>query len=98
MYSGPSATTLALSITGSTFNQFSSPTYGSFLYTDGTSGNTVTISISTSNFNCLSTSVWATWPSTYNLIVTNVQTPTKTLGTAFYMSAGTLGTITTANN
>jgi hypothetical protein len=42
--------------------------------------------------------MWASWPTTYNSIVTNLNALTSTIGGAFYLGSGCSGTITTISD
>jgi hypothetical protein len=42
--------------------------------------------------------MWATWPTTYNGIVTNLNALTSTIGGAFYFGTGSTGSIITTSD
>ena len=42
--------------------------------------------------------MWASWPTNYNSIVSNLNSLTAKIGGAFYLESGTTGTITSNLN
>jgi hypothetical protein len=98
IYSGPATTILNLLVSNSVIDGSQSSNQGSFIYVSGLASASVNSIISSTKLSCKTASMWSTWPTTYNTIISNLDTSVHTIGGAFYFENGVSGNISSTGN
>jgi hypothetical protein len=87
-YSSVNTASSTINIQSSDFHRIQSLNMGSFIRVEGDNSAAISMTVQDSVFDCKNTSLWSSWPTTYNAVITSLDAVSYNIGSLFSFEDG----------